>query len=345
MLRVHKVEGETKIVLDKNYPVIYNTSMTKRIPWSEEDLHFLKENYADIGAKECSIVLNRTVDAIYAVTKKYGIKGGKAWSKTDETYLIDNYHVSGPNHCAEKLGRSYLSIMKKARSLNLKSTTKNLWSGLEDNILREHYPTMGLKCSEFLTSRTDAAICKRASDLNISVLPIFRNTHKLSTHQGYEARLMELESEVWPIESYINQRTKIKHTCVENHEYYVAPNHVIFTDSGKSCIICNNKRGIDLTKPTTLYYIKITDNKKQSYYKIGITTRTVQKRMAMDKDKLIVTLFSKLYKEGITASRVERFILNKFKSSKANISGYLRSGGDSELFKEDIFGLDTEKAQ
>ena len=43
--------------------------------WKEEEIKFLKENYPDIGPKQLSIKLNRTVDSVNLKLKSLNIRG------------------------------------------------------------------------------------------------------------------------------------------------------------------------------------------------------------------------------------------------------------------------------
>lgn len=56
------------------------------------------------------------------------------------------------------------------------------------------------------------------------------------THEEYEQRLFNIESDLYPIEPYINNRTKIKHECINGHIVSIKPNAVL--DSKNGCSIC-----------------------------------------------------------------------------------------------------------
>ena len=51
-------------------------------------------------------------------------------------------------------------------------------------------------------------------------------------HEEYVNRLFELEIDAEPIEKYINMQTKILHRCINNHEWYVKPTHLVHSKSG-----------------------------------------------------------------------------------------------------------------
>lgn len=55
------------------------------------------------------------------------------------------------------------------------------------------------------------------------------------THEEYEQRLFNIESDLYPIEPYINSRTKIKHECIKGHVISIKPNLVL---NKNGCSIC-----------------------------------------------------------------------------------------------------------
>ena len=59
---------------------------------------------------------------------------------------------------------------------------------------------------------------------------------KRLTHEEYEDKLFLIESDLYPIEPYINNRTKIKHACIKGHIVSIKPNAVL--DSKNGCSIC-----------------------------------------------------------------------------------------------------------
>lgn len=99
------------------------------------------------------------------------------------------------------------------------------------------------------------------------------------------------------------------------------------------------KGGFDKNKKAILYYVEIIDNDKNSYFKIGITNRTISERFTSENDVKIKVLFQKKF-DGQVAQVLEKSIINEHKDllvkRKTNI---LRYTGNSEIFSEDIFNL------
>lgn len=91
-------------------------------------------------------------------------------------------------------------------------------------------------------------------------------------------------------------------------------------------------------RPTILYYIKFL-YKKKAYYKIGITTKSVQERFCSEPIPYEI-LFTKTYKSGKTAYTQEQKILLKHKEYRYFGPSILRNG-NSELFTIDIMKGET----
>lgn len=86
-------------------------------------------------------------------------------------------------------------------------------------------------------------------------------------------------------------------------------------------------------RETTLYYIKFTYCGKY-YYKIGITTTSIQRRFAGETVPYKI-LWTKVYKSGRSAYIREQKILNKFTKYRCTNVNFLRSG-NRELFTKNI---------
>lgn len=86
-------------------------------------------------------------------------------------------------------------------------------------------------------------------------------------------------------------------------------------------------------RETTLYYVEFT-YKRRSYYKIGITTQTIQSRFCGEKLPYKV-LYTKVYKSGEPAYKAEQRILSKYRDHLYRGPAILKSG-NSELFTKNI---------
>ena len=156
------------------------------------------------------------------------------------------------------------------------------------------------------------------------------------THEDYLKELFEKEINYEPLETYINTDTKILHQCIEGHQWYVTPSHIL---KGRGCPSCaTHKYSFNLEKPAILYYLKV-----DAYYKVGITNRTVNERFHTTKDREKITvLFEKYYERGQDARDQEQAILKEFADYRIHVPGLLRGGGNTELFTEDVLQFDKK---
>jgi hypothetical protein len=143
---------------------------------------------------------------------------------------------------------------------------------------------------------------------------------------NYKEELVEKNILYTPVEEYINCDTAILHECINGHYWKVTPNKIL---SGRECPECYGRKGFDKTKPAILYYIKIGD-----YYKIGVTTTTINKRFSRDIDKPITIIKIKQFDSGHKALELEKLILKE--EPRITVTDYLKSGGNTELFLNPI---------
>jgi len=267
---------------------------------------------------------------------------GKLWTVEETQFMLDNYEDNGAQFCSEELGRTIDSIKHKAKKLKLRSSKANSnhqWTTEDDLIIKDNYRKNGaVFCMSLLKNRTRNAIVLRAGVLNISM----EEQYNKWTHTKYEQELFNKEIDYYPIEQYINSGTPINHECLNEHIWKVTPSHVL---GGTNCPYCVDTYGFKPNKPAILYYIKII-KAQQVYYKIGITNRTIEERFNKDKKLCtIIPLLIERYDKGSLALAKEKSILNKYSTKRITVPKLLLSQGNTELFEEDILGLDIEKAQ
>ena len=173
------------------------------------------------------------------------------------------------------------------------------------------------------------SVSKKAARLGLST-----NLGKLRTHEEYENILFEKEIDCYPLEQYINTDTPILHECLAGHTWKAAPTSII-NSRRTGCPTCAAS-GFREELPAILYYISITTKYEVTYYKLGITNRTVAKRFERDKDKIITVLAEKYFDKGRDAKLRETELLNTYSKHRVFVPNLLRSGGNSELFEYDI---------
>jgi len=86
-------------------------------------------------------------------------------------------------------------------------------------------------------------------------------------------------------------------------------------------------------RETTLYYVEF-NHKGNKYYKIGITTQTVEKRFAGEPVPYKI-LWTRKYKSGRTAYIKEQKILEKYMEYR-DFSLCVLKSGNTELFTKNI---------
>ena len=208
------------------------------------------------------------------------------------------------------------------------------WTPDEIIFLQQNYPNKGVEFCAKSLNRTSKSVRRKAETLSISVIPEARANRAL-THKEYEDKLYEIEATCFPVHrDYVNNKTPILHECVEGHQWLLRPVHAL---EGRSCPTCA-KHGFNPGLPGLTYYVKI-EFENLTYYKIGVTNRTVQKRFEKDfREKKITILKEWYFNNGQDALDLERSILQIYPA--VTIENFLLNGGNTELFECDILDLD-----
>ena len=104
----------------------------------------------------------------------------------------------------------------------------------------------------------------------------------------------------------------------------------------KGCKVCGDlaRRAKYFNRATTLYYVTFKYN-NNLYYKIGITTYSVERRFGTEL-KNIVESKSIVFNNGKEAYELEQLILNNFKEFRYEGEALIR-GGNTEIFTVDIW--------
>ena len=139
---------------------------------------------------------------------------------------------------------------------------------------------------------------------------------------------------------YINKETKVMIICKNCGRIFLQTPHNHLT--GYGCPHCN-KGGIDFTKPSFLYYIRIEHNNK-NFYKIGITNkRNIHNRFKPEDQKKIKVIRVWKFENGYEAFEKEQKILKEYKDFLYNgDEKILISNGNTEIFIKDILNLDRK---
>ncbi len=262
----------------------------------------------------------------------------KFWTPTEIEFLTENYPLMGIKPCADKLGRTDSSVAKKALRLGLKAPSakkstdkyKEEISRLDLELLEPYdgaFVAILHKCSKGHEFRA------RPSNILSSVKGCFICANRYT--RTTEEYLTQIAFKV--LEEYIDTRTPILHECEIGHIWRASPSNVL---KGSGCPSCAHY-GFNPDKPARLYYIKFSKD-SETYYKVGITNRSIRERFNKDKDLEIIVLYEHVFTSGYEARELEKSILEEYKPLRINnTTEILNSGGNTELFKIDVLGFDN----
>ena len=153
------------------------------------------------------------------------------------------------------------------------------------------------------------------------------------TLAGFIARANKVHNNKYDytLADYVNCDTHTTVKCPVHGPYRVTPYaHV----TGHQCPKCA-PYGLNQNKPAILYYIKILNN-GVSYYKIGVTNKTVDERFSLPELQTISVLSTTAYKTGKEAYDAEQAIIKKYAAFKYVGRALLSSGGNTEIFTKDV---------
>ena len=165
--------------------------------------------------------------------------------------------------------------------------------------------------------------------------PICSGRRKKTT-QEYKIDLVTKNILYTVQEEYKGTHIPILHKCNKGHVWKARPSQIL---SGKGCPSCATFR-IDPNSPAALYYIKLCIG-ITSYYKIGITTRTIKERFRDESHLEITELYYNIFSTAQEALDLESSILCEFSQYRSSSVNILKSGGNTELFNKDVLGFDT----
>ena len=140
--------------------------------------------------------------------------------------------------------------------------------------------------------------------------------------------------------SYISSTTEATFICQEHGEYKNIVTNVL--GNKYPCNKCADKYGENdkayYDKPTTLYYIKLIKGNEE-YFKLGITTQTISKRFFKTSQENVTyqIIATKTFPTGILAYHLEQRLLHQYNMNKIDFILLPKSGGNSEIFNQDIY--------
>jgi hypothetical protein len=135
---------------------------------------------------------------------------------------------------------------------------------------------------------------------------------------------------------YKSAHEKVEIGCPEHGSFWQSPmNHV----RGTGCPDCADS-GFNPSEPGLLYYIAVTTDDGDNLYKIGITNLSIGRRFpSADRARIrIVKTWS--FAVGRVAAEREAEILSRFSRFRYYGPHILVGAGNTELFTQDVLGLD-----
>ena len=126
-------------------------------PWTEQDIEYLRRHYGIMSRKQLAEALGRTVNTVQDRACKLGLTRqhtpSKRWSKKEEEFLRQQVGRMTKEELARKLGRSYNSVAGKIQMMGLSGSRSaggrggkgKVWSGEEEDLLRQKYATESIE--------------------------------------------------------------------------------------------------------------------------------------------------------------------------------------------------------
>lgn len=158
------------------------------------------------------------------------------------------------------------------------------------------------------------------------------NSNILSTEEFIaKARLIHGDKYAYSLVDYIRHDAPVKIICSIHGVFEQKP---VYHTTGSNCPECAkemSKLQFNPLKETLLYYVYFP---QYNLYKIGITNQGLEKRFALNREK-VVLLDSIQYNDGYSAWKHEQRILKKYIAYRYDGPSVLNAG-NSELFVKNI---------
>lgn len=139
-------------------------------------------------------------------------------------------------------------------------------------------------------------------------------------------------------ETYKGNSQKMVAICPQHGEIGIIPYAHIRQEYGCYSCMVDASGAYYLNKPTTLYYIKLIKGEEE-YFKLGITTTTLETRFnKLHTDGVTYQIIAtKTFPTGSTAYYLEQYLLQLHSSNIIDFILLPKSGGNSEIFNQDIY--------
>lgn len=148
--------------------------------WTESEITYLQQHYETQKISETAGYLSRSVNAVRQKAKKLGLKltvidAVGLWTEQEEEYVKKYYEQCQTKEIAKRLGRSALSVKKKANTLGLNAHKRmnfTRWTEFEINYVLENYKYQGLIKTAKALNRSQSAVQHKARALGVTTKTI-----------------------------------------------------------------------------------------------------------------------------------------------------------------------------
>ena len=128
--------------------------------WTVRELTFVEEHYRTLPLSDIARHLERTPAAIQLMAHKLGCRGPVPvrWTSEEDDIIREHYAEGAGFEFIQTLlpGRSASSIFSRADKLGV--TSGRYWRDEELQILKEHYPVIGVNVVEQLPGRSPESV-------------------------------------------------------------------------------------------------------------------------------------------------------------------------------------------
>ena len=171
------------------------------LSYSKADLKFIKENIATMKLTEMAVLLNRNFDTLRHKVSRMGLSDQRIYSfkpytTDDVTFLQEN----GPKYTIKELteltGRTFDSLEKKLRMLNIKAANQKGFERLtEDEIkfIKKNYKKSTNKQLADKLNKSNSAISKKLEKLGLRY-PKRYNKKSSDSNLKYDSKLVTLDN-------------------------------------------------------------------------------------------------------------------------------------------------------
>lgn len=113
-----------------------------RSSWTEEELAWLRTNYASNSIAYCAKKLQRSTNSVQLKASRLGLRSEFRWNASEVDYLTRNYPTQGTHAVAKALNLTPAEVARKAVQLKVQRidgpTMARVWTPEEDSYLREN---------------------------------------------------------------------------------------------------------------------------------------------------------------------------------------------------------------